>query len=439
MVRIKNENIHNTIYFFFFSNLKAANILDYETEIFITEILDIIRDVNEYENKIIFSIVLDDNPNAYVNQNNKLFISTGLLKYSESYEALVGVLAHEIGHLDNYHINKRKDSAKKLKNLNKIVNLSVIAGSLISNNSEYLMQSLITNQLGIESYYQSFSRDQEREADYYAVETLNKLNLSTTPLLKLLNFLEKKSIQKGISIEYQKFSSHPLYQERYRIIQTKKSKNINNFYKKTNDKFNFIRAKVFGFTEKNVNSFKEFLNDDFALYAESIILSKQGKLKESIKLLNRIIDKNQNNIFLLETKADILYSNGFLNEAILFYDKSIESNPGNHYVTKRIFDIYFSSKKNKDQNLSIKLFNKFSFLLQIFQNDLDLNNKLKTLANNSELIEWINYFSIEEKFYNNNLEVNNYIDTMNKLKNKTSDINLIKLINKKINIINENI
>ena len=111
MVRIKNENIYNII-FFFFSNLKAANILDYETEIFVSEILDIICKVNEYENKIIFSIVLDDNPNAYVNQNNKLFISTGLLKYSESYEALVGVLAHEIGHLDNYHIKKEKIQLK---------------------------------------------------------------------------------------------------------------------------------------------------------------------------------------------------------------------------------------------------------------------------------------------------------------------------------------
>ena len=439
MVRITNENICNSIYFFFFSNVKATNILDYETEIFISEILDTISEVNEYENKIIFSIVLDDNPNAYVNQNNQLFISTGLLKYSESYEAIVGVMAHEIGHLNNYHINKRKDSTKKLKNLNKIVNLSVIAGSLITNNSEYMMQSLITNQLGIQSYYQSYSRDQEREADYYAVETLNKLNLSTIPLLKLLNYLEKKTIQKGISIEYQKFSSHPIYEERYKIIKNKESKNINSFDKITNKKFNFIRAKVFGFTEKNFNPVNEFLKNDFALYSKSIILSKQGKLKESMKILNRIIDKNQNNKFLLETKADILYSNGFLNEAILFYNKSLKSNPNNHYVTKRIFDIYFSFKKNVDQNLSLKLFNEFSFLLQIFQNDLDLKNKLSTLAINGKLIEWINYFSVEEKFYNNGIDANNFIDVLHKLKNNTSDVNLIKLINKKIDIINENI
>ena len=361
------------------------------------------------------------------------------MKYSESYEAFVGVLSHEIGHIANYHIEKRKDSNKRLKNLHDFTNLSVIAGSLISNNSEYLIQSLITNKLGIQNYYQSFSRDQEREADYYAVEILNKLKLSTAPLLKLLNLLEKRSIQKGISNEYQKFSSHPLYEERYNIIQSSKSKYINNFDEETNKRFNFIRAKLFGFTEKNVSSFKEFLKNDFALYAESIILSKKGELKECIKLLNKLIEKNQNNKFLLETKGDILYSNGFLNEAMLFYNKSIKSYPNNHYVTKRIFDIKFSSKKIIDKDLSLKLFNKFSFLLQIFQNDSDLKNKFIILANESELSEWKEYFFIEKKYYNNDSDEKNFIVKINKIKKKTSDINLIKLINKNIDKINDNI
>ena len=75
--------------------------------------------------------------------------------------------------------------------------MSIIAGSLITNNNDYLIQSLITNQMGIHNYYQSFSRDQEREADIYAINTLDKLKLSHIPLIEFLNFLEKKSKQKG--------------------------------------------------------------------------------------------------------------------------------------------------------------------------------------------------------------------------------------------------
>ena len=77
--------------------------------------------IPKLDKKINFSIVLDDNPNAYIDINNKLFISTGLFKYAPSYEAIVGVLAHEIGHLANFHISKRIKSLKNLQNLPKTI------------------------------------------------------------------------------------------------------------------------------------------------------------------------------------------------------------------------------------------------------------------------------------------------------------------------------
>ena len=107
------------------------------------------------------------------------------------------MLAHEIGHLANFHISKRMKSLKNLQHLNQLTSLSIIAGSLITNNNDYLIQSLVTNQMGIHNYYQSFSRDQEREADFYAIITLDKLKLSHVPLIKFLNLLEKQSKQKG--------------------------------------------------------------------------------------------------------------------------------------------------------------------------------------------------------------------------------------------------
>ena len=169
---------------------------------------------------------MDDNANAFVDETNRIYISTGLLKYIESYEALVGVVAHEIGHITKYHIPKRKDSKAKLKKLNDLANLSIIAGSLVSKNQDYLMQSLISNKLGISNYYQLFSQDQEKEADYYAVETMNKLDLSTKPLVMFLNFLEEKAIRSGMAKEYYKFSSHPIYEERLEIIDNSKNNKI---------------------------------------------------------------------------------------------------------------------------------------------------------------------------------------------------------------------
>ena len=193
--------------------------------------------------------------------------------------------------------------------------MGVVAGSLISNNSEYLIKSLVTKKVGIQNYYQSFSRDQEREADFYAIETLNKLNLSSEPLKQFLEYLEIKSIQAGVTKDYSKFSSHPIYKERYSIIDHNKNINDHNYDQDLNKRYQYIRAKLFGFTEKNEKILSQYLDNQFLIYAKSINLSTKGKFRESIKLLNNLIKEEKNNYFLLETKADIIYSKGFLTES----------------------------------------------------------------------------------------------------------------------------
>ena len=68
------------------------------------------------------------------------------------------------------------------------------------------MSALAVNQVGINNFYLGFSKDQEREADYYAIETLNKLSLSSNSIIKLLQILESNAINRGIGEELQKFS-----------------------------------------------------------------------------------------------------------------------------------------------------------------------------------------------------------------------------------------
>ena len=174
------------------NNVLSSEIIDYETESYIKKINQEILSVNNYEKEINFKIIIDRNPNAFINQDNILFISSGLIIDSPDYVAFLGVLAHEIGHLEKYHISKRKESIQNLKSINALSNLSIIAGSLISNNPE-VMSALAVNQVGINNFYLDFSKDQEREADYYAIETLNKLNLSSNSIIKLLQTLEKNT------------------------------------------------------------------------------------------------------------------------------------------------------------------------------------------------------------------------------------------------------
>tara|TARA_X000000368_G_scaffold413321_1_gene401187 strand:+ start:417 stop:1463 length:1047 start_codon:yes stop_codon:yes gene_type:complete len=347
-------------------------------------------------------------------------------------------LAHELGHLHKFHISKRKKSQKKINNINNFTNLSLIASSLLLQNNRYLLESMITNQVGIQNYYLSFSREQEREADNYGIETLDKLNLSKEPLVKFLELLEKNSYQKGFTEEYFKFSTHPIFKERYKIIKNSSNKSNFNFNKDLDNRFNFVKAKIYGFTENDLNTPEEYLKKEFITYAKSIILSKNGELKKSMKSLNSLLKLYPNNKFILETKADILYSNGFLSEALLFYEKVSASYPLNNYVKSRIFDIKFTTNNIKEYNMSKMLFDENSYLLLIFYNNSDLNLKFRELAKNNFYYDWTNYFMIIEKFYNKEFYKNDLKKNLLLINDKTSDKILKKLIKKYLSIIDEN-
>ncbi len=309
---------------------------------------------------------------------------------------------------------------------------------MLLQNNRYLLESIVTNQVGIQNYYLSFSREQEREADYYGIETLDKLNLSKKPLVKFLELLEKNSYQKGFTEEYFKFSTHPIFEERYKIINNSSNNSNFDFDKNLDERFNFVKAKIYGFTESDLNISEENLKKEFINYAKSIILSKNGKLKKSMELLNSSLKLYPNNKFILETKADILYANGYLSEALLFYQKVSESYPLNNYVKSRIFDIKFTTNNIKEYNMSKMLFDENSYLLLVFYNNSDLNLKFGELARNSYYYNWINYFMTIEKFYNKELHKNDLIENLVLINDKTSDIILKDLIKKYLSIINEN-
>ena len=413
------------LFFFFFiiNNVYASILLDYETEQFIKKINNLILSVNNYQDQIEFSIIFDKYPNAFINESNHLYISSGLIEKAPSYVSLLGVLAHEIGHLEKYHIQKRKKSIQNLKTLDMIGTLSIIAGTIVSNNPE-IIQALVVNKIGINDFYINFSKDQEREADYYAINTLNKLNLPPHSLIKLLNMLEEESFKKGMTEEYHKFSTHPIFKERYEIINEKKNNQDNKVNLKIEDEFNFIKAKFLGFSSENETTFKKYLTEPFNNYSKAILYSKKGDLKKSLLLINELIKNNKKNYYLYETKADILFSHGYKKEAVKFYKKVFNNYPKNKYVQIRIFNNTEELLISKDERN--KLFQNNINLLFDFPKNKILYIKYKKLSEILNKVEWVLFFNI----YNtkDNIKKNEYIDKLNNIINNSEDKNLIKLL-----------
>ena len=409
--------------FFIFSskNSYGSQILDHETEEFINEIIEDIIEVNKINKKIKFKINSSNEINAFVDINNVIHINSGLIIYCLDYVALLSVLAHEIGHIDLNHITLRKKTIKNSQKYNKLGVLSVIAGSTLTQNPQLLHGTIITT-AALSNQYIVFSKDQEMEADLYALETLSLLNTHSKSIQILLETIEKKLLNKGFSKDKQRTSTHPYFEDRILLIKNFKDKNKDSFNENYNEKFNYIKAKFIGYSD-NEEVLNE-LNEPFKTYAKSIKIAKNGNLKMSLQILNEIIKNNKNNYFLLETKADILFSHGYTDEAVKFYKKSLDEYPLNYYAQIRIFEnIKIKNLSNSDTEI---IFQSNKELLYKYFNNKNILLKYIELAQKLNKKEWV-------KFINFVLSVNEFekevFDIEIKNFKKTSDNDLLKLVN----------
>ena len=376
----------------FSKNIFAVQIYDYHTENFINKINFEILNVNSYKKKINFKIYKDDFPNAYVTEDNIIYLSSGLLTYSPNYVALLGVLAHEIGHIEKYH------------------------GSMIIQEPS-ILNAIIVNQTAANNLFINFSQEQEIEADFYAIETINKLKLPTDPVKEFLLILENKTGANFIDEELKKFSTHPIFETRYEIIDNNTNGNIYNFNKNYQREFDFIQAKFMAYTESGMIS---KLKEDQKIYYDSIQLSKSGNLLQSLKKINFLISKNKNDYFIEETKADILLSYGYNKEAIKFYRKVLQTQPNNNYAKYNIFVNLILDPTDYEFNKEFFLNN--INLLKYFPNNQNILIKYYDLANHLNYNEWVLFF---ETLLFKNQDTNKILQQLNK---QTKDYNLKKII-----------
>ncbi len=384
---IKKFSILFIIIFVFINKPASSNVIvDYETQIFLNLIYSKIKSVNNINKNINFIVLSDDSINAFVNNSNNIYLTSGLIENCDDYVALAAVIAHEVGHIDRNHIADRKNSINKISNLNNISTITIIAGSLISKNPEYL-QGLTLSSGGLSNIFIEFSKDQEREADFYSIETLNKLNIYSGSIINLLKTIEKKTKEKGIDEEKLKKGTHPYFKERIDIIEYLNKNKGTKLDNDLNIKFNFIKAKYLGYNS-NKNKINN-LEEPFKSYSNSIYYAKNGKLKKSLKELNTLISQS-NNIFFLETKADILYSYGFIDESVDFYKKVLKVLPNNYYAQIRIFqNINFSEKTIENNEI---IFNTNLNLLSNFYNNKNILIKYLDLSKQIDQSEWIDFF-----------------------------------------------
>ncbi|MDA9608633.1 M48 family metallopeptidase [SAR86 cluster bacterium] len=149
-----------------------------------------------------FNYLDDDMFNAFASGRNQITYTKGLMNGVASEEEVAFVIAHEIGHHIGNHI------ANSQRNIMLGSLAGRILGTVIEGSDELISQ---TTDLGARFGSLFYSRDQEKEADYFSLVILNK---SGFDLIKARDVIIRMAQQSERSERSGFFDTHPTGPER---------------------------------------------------------------------------------------------------------------------------------------------------------------------------------------------------------------------------------
>ena len=141
--------------------------------------------------------------NAMALPASTIIVTDGLVELARDDREILGVLAHEAGHIDGRHTLRGL-----LQNSLISILLALVAGDVSA------MAAAASSSL-LEA---SYSRDLEREADAYAIETLRASQIPLKQLADMLRRLETAAGTAGSSSALKYLSTHPATEERIRQL-----------------------------------------------------------------------------------------------------------------------------------------------------------------------------------------------------------------------------
>lgn len=151
-----------------------------------------------------FTVVKSETVNAFALPDGHIVVFTGLLDLMESYEELVGLLGHEVTHVNERH---------SLKMLSRNVSGYILVSAILSDVNG-IMAAIADNLNSI--YSLTFSRSYEKEADIKGFEIMRMNKINPTGINNL--FLRLKKGNKSDVNVPEFLSSHPITDNRIAYI-----------------------------------------------------------------------------------------------------------------------------------------------------------------------------------------------------------------------------
>jgi predicted Zn-dependent protease len=277
-------------------------------------------------------IISDPSLNAFVAGGQNIFVHTGLILAAETPNELIGVLAHETGHIAGGHLARTRQAVNQALGPALIsIGLGVLAiaagapdagAALIAGSQQFAMSNFVRH-----------TQVQESAADQAAASYLEASGQTGEGLVTFFNrnirpyeFLVRRMPPYMMTHPYSSDRVESLRQRveagsHYGAVDT--DENL--------ERFRFMQAKLVGFIQTQGQTLARYPLSDTsqpARYARAVAYYRVSDLARSRQELEILMAEDPGNPYFQELMGQILFENGRAEESIAYHRRSLELSPG---------------------------------------------------------------------------------------------------------------
>ena len=275
-------------------------------------------------------LVNDASLNAFATRGRIMGVNTGLILRTQSPNQLLGVIAHEAGHIKNRHTLRDGAQAAGAQPfwMSMALGALAIAAGAPDAGAALISSSQFFGTIGALKYMQA----QEGEADVSALRALDRAGESGRGLVEFFeNFRSQEVFSEARRYPY--FRSHPLSSQRIEALR--RPAEASAYYSRADSpermaQHALVLAKIHGFMDHPNAVFREYPETDDSLparYARAIAWYRDGQTDRALTAVDALMEGDPQNPYLWELRGQILFEEGRPTEAIGAHQRAVELKP----------------------------------------------------------------------------------------------------------------
>ncbi len=270
-------------------------------------------------------IINDRSFNAFVVDGRRIFVNAGALMDATTPNEIIGVLAHETGHIAGGHLSRLRDQLARAQTQSIIAMMLGIGAMVAAAQSGRDVGSPAAALLGPQEMIRrsllSYQRSQEEQADRAGVKFLTATQQSAKGMADTF-----KRLADQILFAAQKADpyvmSHPMPAERVKALQAYAQSSP--YWDKKDPptlqlRHDLMRAKLSGFLDRRDSVARRYPSSDNSLparYARAIATYRHAGLGAAVSQIDGLIQAEPNNPYFHELKGQALLEGGRAAQAI---------------------------------------------------------------------------------------------------------------------------